>query len=346
MARSRTQSTNDHTRIERPRFPRLKAKHEFEVLQYRYGREFIIGKIEYLAWKFKDELDACIKPMIRNTTEPYEILKWYYYTVKNVFERYPDLETNLDDWICRGPDVIVEDERYEGLVIDELIGQQELFLLGVNWIDQIPTRYQKWFRYIYSQFRSIGFYSIWDYCQEYMVDKEHMAEMYEIDDVNQLDMENENHALYASMIKMIDIIENETNVLNHDRPKNMPHPKNKKEEYLSNKLQKALDLLELIGNYNIYQNYRIEDGEHGALSLYQMFFIVDDAVNWNPFFRQHIYYEHLEQTANNFGVAPWRFGIDDTKVFDIDDINTEKYHYINDVAQLLLEVEEHLVEEI
>lgn len=342
MGRTRNKTSNDHTRIERPRFPRLNTLHAYQVLQYQYGRKFIIDKVEYLAWKFEHQLDACVKPYIRETTEPYEILIWYKDAIKEYLASQGPLEENIDKWIKLPPNELFEDTDTDECHINQLEDQPEIFMVGMDWTEKMPEDYKTWFKYIFTYLSSIGFYSSWDYCREYMVDPAFMKEWYEIENHEEIDLKKENHKDYMETIAEIEKLSDQDCPFKVEEPKELPKPKNQLERYLSNELERALTYIHLIGDYQLWANYLPGDGDDGALPLHEMFWLVDNADDMSPFVAQHIVELHIEQTANNCGVAPWRFGMPHDAQFDIDAVNSDKYEYINQLGYILIHTEQHI----
>ena len=335
MERYTTTRNCDNTKITKPRFPHLKPKSQFEVLQYRHGREFIIKKLTKLEWKFQEYLDCQIKPVIRKNTEPWTILKWYYEAIEEVLALNKNIDANLSDYIQS------DDDEFE-MKIENLIDQNEIFLIGTNWIKLIPTRYQNWFNYIYHFLEfEIGCFTIWDYINEFDAE-ESLMDWYSFDE--NTNSEDEEYQDYLQLKAALEETIKNRPAFRNSRPKRIPKPQNEAEVRLSKTLNEVLILLEDWDGHSLHQYQEYNDDEEG-LDLTYMFSIVDNGKDWNEYVSRQYYEMHVECIAQGSGVKPWSFRIDVDDQFSEENCDTKPYEILNEIFYTLMRIENSVMDD-
>jgi hypothetical protein len=302
--------------IIQPRFPHIEPKPLEEVIQYKVGRKKVIQILQQLDSKFAFHLDPMIKPIIRDTTEPYEILQWYSEAIDHILKEQ-ELNHNLERALLGHDDTYYVSEKFEG---DEFYG------IPVGWIKDAPKKYQKWLRYILFHFYEFGLFDVWRYAEWYTYEEEMYAD--EMEDA-------EEHERKEMQERLDEITEGKSELAKTEpavedkMPKRLTKPKDETETLIYKAIIDGLDFISASkdGKMCIDAFESLEDRDNGCLPLSHLFMMMDGYYRCSDYVESYICNQGIDVQANQVGITAFEimsFGDEeiDEDTFDFSPITT------------------------
>ena len=332
MERIRQKREVSTSTFQRPRFPHLKAKDNFEILQYEIGRKEIIEKINHIAWKFKYYLEPMVKPIISDNTEPYTILRWYYDAAKEIIETY-QLDNNLDQYINNidSIDWLSEEENSKIDLWHEHY-EHEIWVIGIKWVHKTPVKYWKHFYNIFREVEQFGTYTIWDYLSDWDPEENIKDEIQHYTTNDQHDEERE--YLQQQLKDIKEIKDNYIDWSNLVRTE-LPVPENEFEKALNCRIEECHKILDSLKGFNFSSGMNEDDYNNSLLPTEQLYNIVLNGSDPTVFTQVNYIEQHVESLANQAGVAPWRFYYPWDSPFEDSDTQEYRIHEVHELFTIL-----------
>jgi len=286
---------------------------------------------------FEDAFSFHIRPVIRDNTEPYEILEWYIDSVMQILGGkynntfYQFLENN--------------NESFQ-ISLDIELG--DFSAAGVFWIKKIRKSYRMWMEYVLNGMMEIGVPTIWDYahsleeelCCEFHWD-EPQRDWYDSDEDFNTHMEYLQDQLNEFQNGKKEVL-NTSMSFSHNRPERLLKPRNEKEQLIFDCIKLGLETIELFKSKELtLQSFNcIETINNGGLGVEAQYIIID---KWwknhiHPWSEHYVFEQAIDERAN-VGISPWSTK-NLSKKFDEDEFDHTPMLLIHEFFNLMLKIEQ------
>lgn len=299
--------------IVKPRFPHLKPKSPFEIIQCFIGRKEMAARLEVFYKKFESYFDVIMKPVIRETTEPHEIVAWYYEVADELCESY-GLCHNISDFFSDNPKnrtFYRKNEGLNGITVNINENVEEFYGFGIEWILSLNSNYKNWLMYIISRISAFGAEDAWSILQEQM-------ECHPFLDREWIDMEKDetDPDSYAQSIehmeesRMLITIENEKMIKFYDlpKPKRLFLPKTQEDKKIYSLIHAGMAFVKAVdeSGKTIHDFYDKEETHNeGLLPLERVFLICRSWMNPSKVVEKYVFEETIDETANQIGICSY-----------------------------------------
>lgn len=318
--------------IVKPRFPHLKPKTSFEIIQYKIGRKEMAARLEVFYKKFKSFFDLVMEPAIRANTEPHEIVSWYYEVADDLCESH-GLSHNIAEYFADDKSnrkYYKKGEGFNGITIDINEDVGEFYGFGIEWILDLNSNYKNWLLYIICRLSEFGAEDMWSILAE-------VKECHPFLDKEWIDMEKDDmdpddyEASIAHMNESLTDIEREEKdkikFNNIKKPKRLFAPKTKADEKIHSLILAGIAFVQAVdeSGKTLYDFYDPEEQDnYGLLPLERVFFICRSWMNPSPVVEKYVFEESIDETANQIGICRYRVAAASVKdELDLDIFNFE-----------------------
>lgn len=319
------------TGIIQPRFPRLRPKPFLEIVQYHIGREEMTKKVNQLYQKFESYLDVMVPPLIRSTTEPFEVADYYAQTVIDILD-CDGFQQNIVDFFTKDKNILIEFRDSPG----------GFYTMPFGWINFVDSNYKNWMLFIMRRLSEFGIDDQWRYLREV---KEFDPDMDEEDLNARKDEFDEEEFLerlldadqFASDFNIE--MKRELKFKKAKRPTSLRKPECPSENLIYLLIQQGIELVDQFKPKQSINQFSNETKayENCHLTLDQVYFLceynnkVSDTV-------QSFVFERIEDMANQCGIADYCISHPIDKEYDPDAIDVSTILKLNKFAENLNEV--------
>lgn len=283
---------------------------------------------------FQDYFCYHIKPVIRETTEPYEILDWYIDSIEHLLK--DDYQYDLKEFMS----VNKHTDMHLNISID--FEYHDFHGFSVDWIDNIPKKYQLYFRKLFYNLKQIGIPDIW---VDYIDCIDEVFELEQFDHYPKDDEEDKKEKAKAKKTYLDGINAVKDSRINFEDwnyllPK-VPEAKNKEEQRLVDVIQHSKKVFSLfkkeektVGHYTSYSSVC-----NGYLDVPSQFLILESYQNASKWIEYHVFEQFIDVTANQVGIAPWTVENEKKKPLDLDDYHFEPMYLLSKLSEMLFYLE-------
>jgi hypothetical protein len=315
MQGNNRETSNGATGIIQPRFPRLKTKSQFEIIQYEIGRKVFVEKLEVFYSAFQNYFDILERPIIRKNTEPFEIAEYYYQIAKDLCVAN-DIDHNIIGLFLNNAHSQFEEESKPLLYFRTDV--QEFFGFGIGWVKSLNNNYKNWFLYIFQCLRNdFQLSDSWEIIE--ILSQSGMYDPENFDDTDKEEQENarEQREEIAKM-KTVEFAKFPFKK-KYKRPARIQKPQTDFEKKVYPVILTGIELLEEIKGKSIFDFFNMDEADgYGHMYLSYVYLICDSWYNATPEVGYHVFEQFIDDHANQVGITPYEIGSDK---FDLDDFD-------------------------